>query len=397
MRDVIISLVVVLGTLTLIGCRGEKIIPPVHGDVLQKAGLQYYWRLKLGLSKKETVTWTIQLDENLYCLTSTNRLITIDAATGLMKWSHQVANKNQMVFPVAHADNMLLGEKVAGLKEILSGATDENLTPFDAVLVNTLSYVLIMDRANGRVYRKIPFDFPANTTGASDGTYFYVGSTRGWYYAMKLREAAKVWWLDAHDMIAAPLKYHDGRIYVATEGGSLIATDVTQRGTKLWTKKLGGAVTAEFHVDSRGCFVGCDDQRIYAFDPATGDALWEPFIAQAPLCDPIHVGENTVFQLARGDKFYAIDLTTGKERWSHRDARKILGVFNGNVYLLTAARSLLIVDEMLGTVKTSLPLSGWELFAGNVSSPGIYVATRRGDLGCIRTTGAEYITPEMLK
>ena len=58
---------------------------------------------------------------------------------------------------------------------------------------------------------------------------------------------------------------------------------------------------------------------------------------------------------------------------------------------------MLVVDEVLGTVKTSLPLTGWELFAGNTTKPAIYVATKTGKLACIRKLAAGRLTPGLLR
>jgi outer membrane protein assembly factor BamB len=390
--------VIILALAAVGGCRRTKGPEAVHPDVLAKGGLKYYWTLQLNLSEDETVARIKLLDENLYCLTSFNRLVALDAARGLVKWSHQVAGSKQTVFPLTHADNVLLPEKVSGLREILANEKLGDIKPFDAVFVNTLGCVLVLDRANGKLYRKIQFDFAAHTGGASDGINFYVASTKGWYYAIRLREATKMWWLDAQDMISAPVKYFTERLYVTNESGSLIVTDVAARhGEKQWTRQLGGAVTAEFHVGPKGCFLPCDDNRLYGFDATDGEELWEPFICQAPLHDPVQVGEDTIFQLARGDKFYAIDLRSGKEQWSLANGQKVLGVFGGNVYLLSIGGALLVVDKTLGAVKTSLAMVGWELTAGNVSSPAIYVAMHDGRLACIREAGTEYLTPEMLK
>ena len=75
----------------------------------------------------------------------------------------------------------------------------------------------------------------------------------------------------------------------------------------------------------------------------------------------------------------------------------MLAAFDGEVYLLNENNTLLIIDEMLGTVKTSMPLTGWDLFVANTSTPAVYLASKSGNLACIRKTTAGHLTPEMLK
>jgi len=377
------------------GC-GEPTPPPLHPAVLAKAGLQYYWQLPVTLDEGESIVYLEQIDENLYCLTDANRLIAVDAVKGMPKWSYVVGDRSATVFHPVHA-KVRLAPRSGGIREILEPVPARKLQPVDVVLINTLSYVLVIDRSTGELRRKIPFDFAANTTGACDGTYFYVGSTKGWYYAIRVNEAVKEWWHSANDMITAPIEYFQGAVYVADDTGTIIATRTAAGGRKLWKQQLRGAVTARFHVDERGCFVASDDNRLYAFSLVDGRPLWkQPFVCEGPLRDPVQVGENTIFLFARRDKFYAINLVTGKQRWALPEGRKALAVMDGEAYVLSADNEMLIVDEMLGTIRTALPLTGWELFAGNTTKPAIYLASRSGRLACIRKLSAGRLTAEML-
>jgi len=383
---------------SLAGCARQQGVQRLHSDVLAKAGLQYYWQSSLKLPAGESVERLILLDENLYCLTSRYRLVAVDAAVGTFKWRREVAELGQTVFRPTHAENLTMPEKVGGINDILSPDETVDLRTFDAVLINTLDYVLVIDRKTGKLYRKINFDFAANGGGASDGVSFYVGSTRGWYHAIRLRQAVEEWWLSADALIAAPVEYFGEIVYVADTAGSVIATATGRRGEKLWVRKLTGSVTAPFHVDKRGCFVPCDDNRLHAIDRLSGRPLWKlPFVARGPLRDPVQVSDNTVFQFARGDKFYAINLVTGKPRWDRPDGRVVLAAIDGEVFLLNNSNTLLIIDEMLGAVRTSLPMTGWDLFARNTSAGAIYVATRDGRLACIRRLSAGHLTAEMMK
>jgi len=215
------SCIVLCGCATVIlgGCRRPR--PEiVHPDVLAKAGLQYYWKLDLPLQKDESLTRLDRLDENLYCLTTQPRLIAIDASRGLMKWSFDMRNYGKVVFAPTHAHNLEIAPKAPGIKGILSPEASPQVAPFSAVLINTLSYLLVLDRETGEMLRSISFDFAASTTGDNDGRHFYVGSTKGWYYAILLNEAIKDWWCSGNDMIGVPVKYYDGRIYVADDSGT---------------------------------------------------------------------------------------------------------------------------------------------------------------------------------
>ena len=337
------------------------------------------------------------LDENLYCLTSTNRVITLDAAKGTPKWSCDIAKPGVTVFEPCHGDDMVLPEKPLTIKQMTSYEHEQPVTiRFKGVCFNTLSRLVVLNRTNGVVIRDIRLDFAANTGGATDGSLFFVGSTKGWFYAISLSDTMTQWYMHTDDMISAPVRYHDGRVYVASEDGSMYAAVFGRKGKRVWKKNMTGPVTAAFRVNDKGCFVPCEDRRIYAFDILNGSPLWMPFACHGPLRRPIQLTERTIFQYADRDRFYAVDIATGKKRWSMRTGRKVLAMLGGNAYILDAGRNLLIVNEILGTVKHSLPLTGMDLFVGNTKAPAIYTATRSGKVFCIRSAGAGHLTPEML-
>jgi len=372
-------------------------------EVLEKVNLQYYWELPLVLEKGETVRRLYLLDENLYCLTSSNRLIAVDAAKGIPKWSYELAEEHQTVFRPCHAEKVTLSEEVEGLRELISGEPSGPVKTFDAVMFNTLKDLLVLDRTTGRLVRKIRFDFVAGAGGTTDGAYFYVGSTHGWYRAIRLQEAIHVWTLPVGGLSTAPVEHHGGRLYIAGGDGNFYVITAGRKRKQLWPlvgarstgPMMDGPVTTEFHVDERGCFVPCEDYRLYKY-ALSGERLWR-FVCEGPLRDPVQVGRNTVFQFARRDKFYAINPLSGEPRWSMPDGRLVLAVAGTDVYLLGNGRTLFLIDEILGKVRTSVPMTGFDLFVGNATAAVIYTARRDGRIFCLRPLDAGHLKPEMLR
>ncbi len=370
----------------------------VHKKVLARADLERYWNCKLPLQPGEQLNRLYLLDENLYGLTNTNRLLVLDAARGLFKWSYPLAKKEQTVFRPYHADRIMLPEEVPGMKGILDPKSEETSKAYDAVMINTLSEVRVFNRLTGKLMRTIPFlNFSANSGGASDGEFFYVASTRGNYHGFRLREAINAWTRSAASIINAPLECYAGLVYVASEDACIYAVLATDSHQLSWKQQMGGPVNAPFHVDDRGCFVACSDGRVYAFNPTSGALLWEPFVCEGILSDPIQVGQNTVFQLSDSGRFYAINLVTGKVRWTRKGLRKVLTIIDGKVHLRDSNNNLVIIDEILGMAETSLPLTGLELFASNTDVRAIYAASRDGYVFCLRPLGAGHLSLEELK
>ena len=388
-----------------IGCNGSNGVrrPIIAPDELARANLAYYWpnmAKELPLPDGQTLRYLKLLDENLYCMTDANLLLVVDAASGAYKWSYQVAPEGTTVFEPTHASNVLLSKKPLNVGQIMDRKPIIVSEAFDAVVINTIESMLLLDRSTGKLYRRIPFTFAANSTGVSDGQSFYVGSTSGKFYAFTLNAAVQTWTLRTGGMISAPLSFFNGLLYVTSTDRHFYCVRAGERGTDAWKQRLDGTAAAAFHVDQRGCFVPCLDNRLYAFDAARGHQLWEPVVCQGPLRDPVQVGENTVFQYARGDGFYAIRLTDGQQRWhlpGHEPVR-VVAVADGKVYLAgQSGKQMLVVDEMLGKIEHKLAISQRPLFAGNAAAGVIYAATPGGWVYCIRQSQAGRLTAAMLR
>ena len=393
----------VLALVTLVavaaGCGGAAPTPGRQkvGNDFGKLGLKVYWDYQLKLGGGELVSSIYRVEDRVYCLTSRNRLIALDAMTGVRQWEVQVSSAREKVFRPIHFKGMVLTEKVPGVGEILTPHMPQ-MPPFDAVLINSASKVLVIDRAKGRVVRRISLDFVAACGGTTDGTYYYVGDTRGWYFAVALKEAIRMWTFSAGDVITAPMVYFGNALYVGSHDHTLRMVKGGTVGQEVAKNILGGPISAGFHLDNRGCFVPCEDNRLYTFTTNLSGRLWDhPFVCRGPLRRPVQVGEKTVFQRAEGDRFYAINLVNGQERWSLPDGVQVVAASGGDVYVRDTRNRLLVVDEILGTVKNSTWLTGLDLFVDNATEESIWACQRHGRVVCLRAVSAGFVTAEMLR
>ena len=404
MRSLIKPVFILTICMTVAGCATQsqpksKWSGLVHPDVLAKAGLKYYWNVKVSLDEGEQIIKLYSMDENLYCLTSNHTLIAVDAAIGEPKWRVSVTHPDKPVYRPVHYDGLTFTKEIPGIGEILSPSTKPSPVTIDAVIVNTLTYALVLDRKTGKQYRKLELRPVADTGGACDGKYFLYGTTQGTVQANYIEEALSSWHVSTTDLVKSPVEYFGGMFYVAGQDKIFYAYSTGIRPVRKWRQRMSGPVVTQFHVDERGCFVPCEDNRIYAYDRVNLTRLWEPFVCEGPLRTPIQVGETTLFQYADGDKFYAINLADGRLRWSLPTRHKVVGMMGNDVYLVDNIGNLHVLDQITGpeNIKTSIPMTGMDFFAANVTAPAVYAATRDGGLFCIRSTTAGHLTPEMLK
>jgi len=402
MRSLVMFLVVSAALCVGAGCwlAGPTVPVVTFEQQLAKAELQCFWDFRLPLHAGEKIARLYLLDENLYCLTSDNRLVAIDAMVGRVLWSQEVADVGKTVFAPRHYDGIVLSKTPATMEQLLKrGEHSGESAPFDVVFVTTITRAKAFDRRKGELIRTLPFTFGpgASASAVSDGRYLFVTDNRGYYHAVRLHEGLRIWTMLIGDMIMAPPAYSNDRLYVANAAGVVHAVSASQTRQKIWSRRLDGPVTAAMLVDRQGCFVPCEDRRLYALDPVSGRQLWDPLDCDRPLRDAPQASDVSVFQYARGGSFYAVNRANGTLRWKKTGPRKVLAVVDNDVYLVDNRRRLLIVDEILGKVKASVELGGMQLFAANTTAPGIYLAKRSGQIYCLRPLSAGRLTAEMIR
>ena len=418
MRVTTLLLMLAALALAIAGCGSRIEIPDPPDDIAQTqalagAELGVYWQVDLTLNPGERVNRLCLLGQSLYCLTTHNRLMSLEAARGRSQWTFAPSRPDVHLYTPLHADGVVVPAGLPGNAPDKPGlVVTDQVQPFDAVIVNTLSDVLVLDRATGKVNMKVPLGFPAGTGGAlaqiATGKYvYYLASATGQCYALDLSRALNLWQTDMGAAVRAAPAFYAGMLFVADEAGVLHAGSADPSGPKsLWnsnqidSQPMHGAVTADLVIDERGCFVPCQDNRLYAFDRTTGKALWPPIVCQGPLRQSPQVGENTIFQYATRDRLYAVDIPTGTQRWALPAGRVVVALVRdrgSHVYLIDDANTLRVIEEISGQELASSPMTGFDVYLPNATVPAVYAASRTGRVACIRPLAAGRLTPEMVQ
>jgi len=397
MRCLVAVAGVIMALVSVGGCAASSEAPTaLSPELLAKASLECYWQAEIPLASGERVRKLWRLDENVYALTTDNRLVALSAATGRYRWAVEVAEPGRQVFAPCHADGILLSE-AGGIASILKPPSLLGLTPFDGVMINTVSRLTLIDRATGKVKRRLEFKNPVNTGGDSDGVHFYVGSASGHYHAVRLSEGLFQWSMSTGDLISAAPAVFDRQVYVASTDGSFSCVRPTmEMNRRQWKQQTQGPISAAFVVEKRGAFVASRDHALYAYEPSLGEMLWQ-FRAEGPLRSAPQVGQRTVFVRSEQDRFYALDVATGRKRWDLTDGVHVVAVIGSDAYVLSGGGDLLVVEESIGKVKLALPTTGLDFLVPNARVPVIYVGTSDGRVGCLRASGAKRLTASMLR
>lgn len=409
MRGLVNVLTVAALAAGLIGCAPAAPVAavPQQGlqspDVLAKVGWQYYWTLPRApfMESGETISRLYMLGDVVAYLTSRNRLVACDATTGLVRWSVKVAPEGETVYDPCFVKGMVLHKEMPGLKTLVDPDTAPWGDPFDAVVVNTVAYLFVVDATTGRIVRAPQMsrfgDMPPATSGAIDTKRFYGATAQGTCFAYELDAGMRSWVFGGYSGVTAPVRECGGIVFMGNKAGELYAAKADKDRTLLWEQTIREPIIAPFYAGKRGIFVAGERGSIYAFHSIGGHNLWvQPFVCEGRLADPIQVSSRTVFQYAQGDKFYALGITDGKARWTLPEGRLVLATIGDDAFVLDHRKVLHALDEVTGKAKWTVPLTGLDVFLSNTSADGIWAASRDGRLFCLRPISAGRLTLEQL-
>ena len=139
---------------------------------------------------------------------------------------------------------------------------------------------------------------------AADGT-IYIGSWDGLVYAV--RDGTVVWNAPVEGQVYAGCSVGpDGQVLAATRGGEVAA--LTPEGKRIWARTLGDGVYGTPAIATGGvCFVGCNDNRLYALDLATGEIAWQERVGRDIRSSVALCGDGTVLAASWDWSLYAFD------------------------------------------------------------------------------------------
>lgn len=116
-----------------------------------------------------------------------------------------------------------------------------------------------------------------------------------------------------YDRFGSDVTVHDGRLYLGTHDGRVLALDPAQ-GARVWEFAAGDSVLAAPAVDSGRVLFGSFNGNVYALDVAQGRLLWK-HDTQRPVVSTPAVAGSLVLVGSRSYDFLALDAKTGEPAW----------------------------------------------------------------------------------
>ena len=230
---------------------------------------------------------------------------------------------------------------------------------------------------------------PFSPVVADGRIYFNVQS--GYLYCLNAYTGAHLWNISSAGYGNSP-RLADGKAYITSTDGNVYALDVST-GAKIWTHTIGSPVYGQPVVTGDYIYVTLRDDEntvygIYCLDVSTGDEVWKvtiPEIAGYPVVegDYLFVGALNVSSsnpIVFDGIVYAFDASTGSKIWSYptgtfsSDNPNFVPVVVENFVYFSVGNKTFALDASTGTEKwkfTSQNAIGSPLF----SSSYVYVSS----------------------
>jgi outer membrane protein assembly factor BamB len=204
-----------------------------------------------------------------------------------------------------------------------------------------------------------------------------------------------------YDRFASDVALAEGRLYVGTHDGKLLALDSAQ-GSRIWEFLSGDSVLAAPAVASGRAYFGSFDGSVYALDAASGRLLWKHDTKKPVVSTPAIAGD-LVLVGSRSYDFLALSAASGEPVWDRYVwfswVESSATLREGVAYVGSSdAAAVYAFDVRSGKTLWAADVYGWawgqpavterRVFIGT-SSATHYLAGHRGMLAALdRATGA---------
>lgn len=253
---------------------------------------------------------------------------------------------------------------------------------------------MALDPATGRTIWTSAKAYQNASEVASDGTLLYFGTGDGSLVAMDASSGAERWTLkpSASTTAVHSPAVANGRVYVGTVGGGYVAVDAATH-TVIWTGDTGSDSTGTAAVGGGLAFIGTaidvPTGHLRAFDTQTGQLRWT---ADQPLLQFPTITNETAYSATQEGLVAALDLATGKARWTVQLHGKVrpMAVAGSILYLAAdAEEKVYALDTMTGGRLWSFDIDGADDCCIAVAHGSVFVGTMSGSVYAIAGDGAQ--------
>ena len=211
--------------------------------------------------------------------------------------------------------------------EIDAAATPVTLDAGDSILVGSHDGRLYcLDAASGDVRWTYEVGDRISCSTAIDGDRTFLAGCDGELHVVNIQTGESVGQIPLGSPTLAAPSLRDGTLYVATQGGTVLAIDPQSPdpdATQKWLREFGGDIRSSTAVTDDIVLVGNRDKTLRALSRADGATRWEKRVRSRIDSSPVIAGELAFFG-ASDRTVYGVRLSDGEEVWSHKTSRGVV-------------------------------------------------------------------------
>ncbi|HVT83314.1 MAG TPA: PQQ-binding-like beta-propeller repeat protein [Phycisphaerae bacterium] len=333
---------------------------PVELPGLHEAGLHQDWTRSVHLEPGERIKKAWHVGGSIYVATTSSRIIRIDAKTGLLVWSNGLGPENFDIF------------KPIELKDAAGG-------PVRNVLVVTRGEAFVFDMETGDESQPpAQMGMSVSTDPILIGNTLGVGAADGFYGLYFDQLKLKHWRLPAvGDLFDSAPVAVDSNILLASRSGKLWRINADNGDWDWKDRKTNGEVVAGLAADFGALYVPSLDQRVYAFDAATGGELWEQQLAGRLETTPVIAGSNLLV-ISSEQGMYALAKDTGEVKWHVPEISSVATVSDDTVWVGDTMGNIKLLNVSDGAQRAYAAVPGVQFFINNTLDKRVFIVGQGG-------------------
>ena len=328
----------------------------VSRELLERAKLKLEWENKLPITRKERLEQLSIIGDGIYALSDRNYLVSLNRRTGNLIFSGSLASPALTV----------LG---------LDVYKDELFTLIGNRLVEINAEI-------GTELRSKGLHFGVTCPAARNDSYFYLAGADGRLRTLRAKDKVNLFEVAADGLITSIVA--DNHIVAfATDRGNVTGM-IPHKPEGLWEFRASDGVVGPIVRDGESLFVASRDTYVYKLDVRDGTTPVWKHQTGALLDRSPRVTQEVVYQYARYKGLSAIDKESGRLIWQLPEGVDLLAEANGNAYVITNERTLVLMDNKKAKQLYSVNLAKVSKYAPNTADSSIYIADEAGRVVCLR-------------
>lgn len=334
----------------------------VSPELLEHAKLKILWQDQLPIKKGENLERLFIVGNRIYALSDQNYMVSLDRVKGKVIFSRPIA--------------------AAGLPVV-------GLELYQDKLISVIGNRLVeIDPETGIENRAKYMEFGIVCPAARNSSYFYVSGADRRLHTLHADNRVQVFEVAAeNDSMITSIIADEAFVVFGTDAGNVISI-TPDRPKRLWQFDAADAIAGPIVRDGMSLFFANKDTNVYRVDmvePMWAKLVWKhqvPGVLQMPP----RVTPEVVYQYTGSGGLTAINKQSSKFMWRLPEGVDLSMEARGKAYVITNARTLVVMDNTTGKLLYSVNFAAVSRFAANTTDSRIYIADERGRLACLEPT-----------